>query len=358
MVTMQANRTSDDARWNAVLQRETLDGDAFFYGVRSTGIFCRPTCPSRRPRRDRVAFFDSALAAVKRGFRPCKRCRPESTSPDLQLIFNVLAVLERSPDSQPSLAEISDDVGVSQSHLQRTFKQLVGVSPTEYWRNLRNSRFRDEVRRGKDVTTSMYDAGYWSSAALYGSSDQEFGMSPATYQRGGEGVAMRCIVGTSPLGWLAMAVTDRGVASIQFANSRAEVNEAIADEFPQADIEFDEAGHPWFEILIDYLSGDLPHPDLPLDVRGTAFQRRVWQAIRVIPPGETRNYAEIALEIGSPSAYRAVANACAANPAVLVIPCHRVVRADGSAGGYRHGAERKSALLKIEAGAGNESQQS
>lgn len=350
--TAPANRPprfdSDDSRWNAVLNRDTQAEGAFFYGVTSTGIFCRPTCPSRRPARDRVAFFDSAVEAMRGGFRPCKRCQPQSPSIDRKFVQQIVDTIDGWQDGQPSLSDLAEVVGLSPSHVQRKFKQATGISPAEFARQRRIQRFRNELKEGRDVTTSIYEAGFESAASLYGSSDRELGMTPASYRAGGMDYRIHYVTADSPLGRLLLAYTERGVASIQFGENDDELRDALEREFPEAEISRSEDDHPWLQVVLDYLSGEIPHPDLPLDVQGTAFQRRVWQAIRVIPPGETRSYADVAAAIGQPAAVRAVANACANNRAPLIIPCHRVIRSDGSQGGYRFGAERKAALLSHE----------
>lgn len=339
---------SDDSRWKAVLDRDTRAEGVFFYGVTSTGIFCRPTCPSRRPARDHVAYFNSAVEALRGGFRPCKRCRPESSSVDRQFVQKIVEAIDSWEDGQPSLSDLAKLVGLSPSHVQRKFKQATGISPAEFARQRRMQRFRNQLKESPDVTTSIYEAGFESSAAIYGASDRELGMTPASYKAGGRDHQIHYIIGDSPLGRLLLAYTERGVASIQLGEADDDLRQGLESEFPEADIVQTEERHPWLQVVLDYLSGEIPHPDLPVDVQGTAFQRRVWQAIRVIPPGETRSYADVATAIGQPDAVRAVANACANNRVPLVIPCHRVIRSDGSQGGYRYGAERKATLLAHE----------
>ncbi|MEZ4522333.1 MAG: bifunctional DNA-binding transcriptional regulator/O6-methylguanine-DNA methyltransferase Ada [Thermomicrobiales bacterium] len=340
--------SSDDERWAAVLERDSRAEGAFYYGVTSTGIFCRPTCPSRRPTRDRVAFFPASEDALRAGYRPCKRCRPDAESRDVEFVRQVVDAIDGWDDGQPTLANLSAIVGMSPAHLQRKFKQATGVSPAEYVRQRRIQRFRTGLKEGNDVTTSMYDAGFESSASLYESAEREMGMTPGEYRAGGKDASLRFVIGDTPLGRLLMAYSDRGIASIQIGNDDDELVQSLRDEFPSATIAEESGTHPWFQVILNYLGGKIPHPDLPVDVQGTAFQRRVWQAIRVVPPGETRSYREIAVEIDSPNAVRAVANACANNRIALVIPCHRIVRSDGKSGGYRWGEERKTALLALE----------
>jgi AraC family transcriptional regulator of adaptative response/methylated-DNA-[protein]-cysteine methyltransferase len=339
---------NDEARWEAVENRNSNAEGAFVYGVTSTGIFCRPTCPSRRPLRDRVAFFEDAKAAIASGFRPCKRCRPESTLGDSDFVVRVVEALDEWPEGQPTLDELADVVGLSPSHVQRKFKAATGISPAEYSRQRRLEKFRTELRGGRAVTDSIYEAGFDSAASVYGSIGRELGMTPTAYQAGGVDRTLNYLTAESSLGRVLLAYTDIGVAAIMIGDDDQALVEQLADEFPEAELVGQTGDHPWLQQVLDYLSGDIPHPELPLEIRGTAFQRRVWQAIRVIPPGQTRTYGQLAAEIGKPSATRAVANACGQNRLALAIPCHRVVRANGSSGGYRWGDNRKSALLALE----------
>lgn len=341
---------SDDVdRWKAVLERDARADGRFFYGVTSTGIFCRPTCPSRRPRRERVQFFDTSADALESGFRPCKRCRPQAASAEAEFVQQVVDAIVGWEDGQPTLNDLALITGMSPGHLQRKFKAATGVSPAEFARQRRIDRFKTQLKGGQDVTTSMYEAGFESSASMYATVDRELGMTPGQYKSGGVDREIRYVTAATHLGLLMLAYTDVGVASIQFGDSEAELVERVAAEFPGAELVQEVDSNAWLQIVLDYLEGELPHPDLPLDIQGTAFQRRVWQAIRVIPPGETRSYSEIANEIGNPTAVRAVANACGQNRLAMTIPCHRVVRSDGTHGGYRWGVERKAALLDLEA---------
>ena len=344
------NYQSDEKRWDAVVNRDRAAEGKFVYGVTSTGIFCRPTCPSRRPLRERVAFFESTTDAVSQGYRPCKRCRPQADSPTEAFVLDVVEAIETWEEGQPTLADLSEIVGLSPAHLQRKFKLATGISPAEYSRQRRLERFRSELRGGRAVTDSIYEAGYASSASVYGSTDRGLGMTPTEYQSGAPDRTINYMTAATELGRLLLAYTDVGVASIIFGDNEQKLHEQLRSEFPQAALVSQCADHPWLQQVLDYLNGDVPHPNLPLDIRGTAFQRRVWQAIRVIPPGATRSYAELAADIGSPSSVRAVANACGKNRLALAIPCHRVIRSDGKGGGYRWGEARKAALLALEAG--------
>ncbi len=339
----------DASRWQAVLERDARADGQFVYAVTSTGIFCRPTCPSRRPQPERVVYYDQPSDAIAGGYRACKRCAPEAASADARFVEQVVTAIDDWEDGRPTLDDLAEITGLSPGHLQRKFKAATGVSPADFARQRRMDRLRSELRRGRDVTGSVYEAGFDSSAALYEAAGRELGMTPGAYRNGAQGIEIRYATAQTTLGPVVIAYTDVGVASIQFGDDEDDLVVRLAAEFPQAELVPEPESHPWLQVVLDYLTGEQPHPELPLDIRGTAFQRRVWQAIRVIPPGETRSYGEIAAEIGRPTAARAVANACGQNRLALAIPCHRVVRADGGYGGYRWGAERKSVLLELEA---------
>jgi AraC family transcriptional regulator, regulatory protein of adaptative response / methylated-DNA-[protein]-cysteine methyltransferase len=339
--------TTDDERWQTVLNRDrTAD---FVFGVRSTGVYCRPGCPSRLPRRDRVVFFESGEDARAAGFRACKRCRPGEPDARTELIGRACALLDRDTDQPLSLESLADQLNVSPYHLHRTFKAVVGVTPRQYAEARRVERLKASLQGGQDVTTALYDAGYSSSSRLYEHSDEELGMAPGTYRRGGAG--MRITYGTAPcaLGWVLVAGTERGVCAIRLGDSEEELAGGLREQFHAAEIHpMSDGLHGWLLAVVRHLGGDETPLDLPLDIRATAFQRRVWQALRDLPRGRTVSYRQLAENIGAPRAARAVAGACAANPVAIIIPCHRVVREDGSVGGYRWGTERKQQLLESE----------
>ncbi len=346
----------EDALWRAVEGRDArLDG-LFVYAVRSTGVYCRPSCPSRRPRRDRALFFAGPDAAEAGGFRACRRCRPRDAArdPQAELAVRACRAIEAREEGAPSLAELAAELGVSPHHLQRTFKGLTGVTPHQYAAALRARRFKSLLRAGEGVADALYEAGYGSSSRLYEASDARLGMTPATYRRGGRGMEIRYTVVACPLGLLLVAATARGVCAVELGDDDERLAAALAAEYPVARIE--RGGGEltgWVQAIASYLSGERPGRgglDLPLDLQATAFELRVWEALRKIPYGETRSYGEVAAALGAPKAARAVARACAANPAALITPCHRVVRADGESGGYRWGEERKRALLAMERG--------
>ncbi len=295
----QAHFIEEEQRWNAVLERDPVADGAFYYGVSSTGIFCRPTCPSRRPSKQRVTFFDTAGEALGHGYRPCKRCRPESQSPDVEFVQQVVDVIDGWGDGKPTLADLAEAVGMSPGHLQRKFKAATGISPAEYSRKRRIDKFRTELKGGRDVTGSVYEAGFESSASLYESVDRELGMAPTDYKSGAEKRQIHYLTAMSPLGRLMLAYTEVGVASIQIGDNDDELSGYSKENSRRPKSCGIRSNHPWLQIVIDYLSGEIPHPELPLDIQGTAFQRRVWQAIRVIPSGETRSYRDIAEELGT-----------------------------------------------------------
>jgi AraC family transcriptional regulator, regulatory protein of adaptative response / methylated-DNA-[protein]-cysteine methyltransferase len=343
---------TEDVCWQAVEARDARFDGIFVYGVRSTGVYCKPSCPSRRPRRPRVEFFPSCEEAEAAGFRACLRCRPRDVpgpDPRAEMVMRVCRSIEGRDGGGPSLEELGAELGVSPHHLQRTFKRLTGITPRQYAAALRLRRFKSRVKEGDDVTAAMYDAGYGSSSRLYEQASGQLGMTPATYRRKGEGMNISYAVADCYLGRLLVAATDRGVCSVQFGESDEELRAALAEEYPAADIRRDDARlGPAVESLLRHLGGAQPDLKLPLDLQATAFQTRVWEELRRIPYGATRSYGEIAEAVGRPSATRAVARACATNPVALVTPCHRVVRSGGALGGYRWGVRRKKELLRRE----------
>lgn len=348
---MPASHADDDRRWQAVVERDTSSDGQFYYSVRTTGVVCKPSCPSRLPRRANVAFHATLPAALAMGFRPCKRCRPDAPDLDVRRAEVVARACRIIADSEeaPTLEILSAAVGLSPFHFHRMFRMVMGLTPKAYINAERAKKMRGELASGASVTAAIYGAGYGSSSRFYEHAGARLGMSASTYQTGGAGVEIRFAVGHCSLGPILVAATSRGICAIEFADDPNALVRALQDRFPKAElIGADRA----FERLVAQVVGAVEAPEkaaaLPLDVRGTAFQERVWQALRAIPAGQTATYAEIAGRIGQPRATRAVAQACAANPAALAIPCHRVVRADGGLGGYRWGVERKDALLRRE----------
>ncbi|MEO1090008.1 MAG: bifunctional DNA-binding transcriptional regulator/O6-methylguanine-DNA methyltransferase Ada [Pseudomonadota bacterium] len=335
----------------AVMDRDPGADGQFVYAVVTTGVFCKPSCPSRRPRPENVRFYPSAAAARAAGHRPCKRCAPEGrggTTAHAALVARACRQIE-SAEMPPSLTELAAEARLSPFHFHRIFKATTGVTPKAYAAAHRAGRVREELAEGAPVTAALYEAGFGASSRFYETAAARLGMRPTAYRDGGRDVAIRFAVGECSLGSILVAATDQGVCAVQLGDDPAELVEALQDRFPNARLIGDDTAFAATVAAIVGLVERPHHPvELPLDVQGTAFQERVWQALRTIPPGDTASYAEIAERIGSPQAVRAVANACGANPVAVAIPCHRVVRSDGSLGGYRWGVERKQALLARE----------
>ncbi len=352
-----AASASDDQRWSAVLERDARADGSFVYAVSSTGIFCRPTCPSRRPRRERVTFFDTAAAAERAGYRACKRCRPASLTAQPQAsaaIQRVARHLAAHADETIPLGTLARLAGLSASHLQRQFTRALGLSPRDYQAACRADRFRRELRAGRDVTGALYEAGYGSPSRIYEGTPTGQGISPGVYRRGGENTEIGYSLVRAPLGRLLVAATAKGICAVKLGDSDASLEADLRREFPSASLTRDRiVSAAWISAIVDRLRGSDRELDLPLDMRGTAFQWRVWRALQQIPFGETRSYSEVARAIGRPRAVRAVARACATNPACVVVPCHRVIGKDGREGGYRWGPERKRRLLTLEAAGGH-----
>jgi len=337
-----------DTQWQHVMARDARQDGRFVFAVRTTGIYCRPSCPSRRPRRDSVEFFADPQQAERAGYRACLRCKPTQVSPQAQATTRARQLLDEA-EGVMTLAELSQRVGVSPFHLQRLFKRATGLSPREYQSARRMQHVKHGLRKGDDVTTALYDAGFGSPSRLYEKSCQQLGMTPGTYRRGGVGVTVSYAIFSSALGRLLVAATPRGLCAVRFGESAAELERGLREEFRAATIVRDDAAlQPYLQPLLASLRGEHVTVDLPLDVRATAFQRKVWDALRRIPSGETRSYGQVAREIGDPKAVRAVAQACASNPVAVAVPCHRVVRSDGDLAGYRWGLARKKKLLDRE----------
>ncbi len=339
-----------DARLTAVMARDRRADGAFVYGVRSTGIFCRPSCPSRRPTRSGIDFFTTPAEARAAGYRSCRRCRPETVDPWVDKIRRACVYLS-NVDGRPLLSTLARRLGGSPYHLQRNFKRIVGVTPRQFADARRLAKVKCELGRGRDITRALFAAGYTSSSRFYEGAGSTLGLLPSSYRKGGAGATIAYATARSPLGDLLVATTDRGVCAVSLGDSAAALHTALRREFPAATLVEDRTRlEPWLAQVIDHLAGSCPRLDLPLDIRATAFQWQVWNALTAIPRGETRTYGEIAKALGRPSAFRAVARACASNRIAIAIPCHRVVPAGGGVGGYRWGIERKSRLLSNERG--------
>ena len=351
----QAATTRDDLRWAAVVARDPRADGRFFYSVKTTRVYCRPSCAARPARPENVAFHDTAADAERAGFRPCKRCRPErpaSPADEQAALVSGLCRFIENAERPPTLAQLAEQAGLSTYHLHRVFKQVTGVTPKAYAAANRAQRVRQELQRGSSVTEAIYGAGYNSNGRFYEESDALLGMTPGAFRAGGADVAIRFAVGQCSLGAILVAQSERGICAIAIGDDPEALVRELQDRFPRARLI---GGDAAFERTVAQVVGFVEAPgvglDLPLDVRGTAFQQRVWQALREVPPGKTVSYTEIARRIGAPASVRAVAQACGANTLAVAIPCHRVVRRDGDLSGYRWGVERKRSLLEREANA-------
>ena len=338
-------------RWQIVAEKNAEFDGAFFTGVRTTGIYCKPSCRAKTPKRENVTFFASRAEAEQSGFRACLRCKPNdenAKNPTARMVTSVCDFLKNNQSDDVSLETLSAELGVSRSHLQRTFKRAFGISPKEFADAQKIENFKKQVGQ-TDVTTALYESGFGSSRALYENAAQNLGMTPAVYQRGGKGMKINSTIADCSLGKLLVAATAKGICAVKFGESVRKLEDSLREEFPAAEITADDEHLQQHVIaILQHLAGERQTLDLPLDLQATAFQMRVWAELRKIPRGETRSYKQIAEQIERPTAVRAVARACATNPVALVTPCHRVVGADGSLTGYRWGIERKSELLKQE----------
>jgi AraC family transcriptional regulator, regulatory protein of adaptative response / methylated-DNA-[protein]-cysteine methyltransferase len=368
-----ANRTGrreNGSRWRAVQARDRRADGAFVYAVRSTGIYCRPSCPSRKPGREQVIFFPLPEAAEQKGFRECRRCRPRTArmrDARLETVARVCREIEARVLADPSfdarsdtrltLAALSAAVGMSPHQLDRAFRSAMSITPRQYADAQRMRRLKSRLKKGDNVTTALYEAGYGSSSRLYERAPAHLGMTPAAYGTGGAGMQIRFTIVSSPLGRMLVGATARGVSALYLGESDESLRKALRQEYPAANLLFDGPGNgskssgplgEWVGQILSHLRGQEPHLNLPTDVQATAFQRRVWEELRKIPYGATKTYTEVARAIGRPAAIRAVARACATNPVSVVVPCHRVVRQDGNLAGYRWGIDRKRALLDKE----------
>lgn len=344
--------------WQAVQERRSDAGEKFLYAVRSTGIYCRPSCPSKKPHREGVVFFRDSRAAELAGYRACRRCQPQLRSPRAeraQMVGRICQKIDETlasdPEARLTLDELSRSFGLKAHQMERLFQTILGITPKQFTDARRMAQLKSKLRKGEKVTTAMYDAGFGSSRGLYERAPEQMGMTPAAYRRGGAGMAISYTITRCPLGRVLVAATQRGVSAVYLGDSDEPLKKELAREYPRAAIRRDPAGiGPWVREIVQHLRGQEPHIDLPLDVKATAFQRRVWEELRRIPYGSTKSYTEVARAIGKPKAIRAVARACATNPVSIVVPCHRVVREDGNLAGYRWGLGRKKTLIAHERG--------
>ena len=335
--------------WQATLARDRRADGTFVLAVRSTHIYCRPSCPARRPLRRNVTFFRTREEAEKQGYRPCRRCRPNEVSASVALVQRAARLLADSSDESTGLGSLADTLGTTQSALRRACAQVTGLKPREFFQALRLKRFKALIRAGKSITDALYETGYGSSSRVYERSNAQLGMTPATYRKGGLGMKLGYTIAKSPLGKVLVAATERGVSAVYLGDSEPALLAELRDEYPRAEISpASDANQRWVKEVVSRTEGKQPHFELPLDLQATAFQRRVWQELQRIPRGRTRTYSQVARSLGQPKAVRAVARACATNPVSIVVPCHRVIREDGALAGYRWGLSRKEQLLAQE----------
>ena len=346
---------NDEARWAAMQRRDSAFDGQFFYAVRTTGVYCKPSCASKRALRKNVSFFDAAADAERAGFRACQRCKPNADrKPLINTVVHELArAIDANPHERTRLESLAKKAGYSPFHLQRAFKSIIGSTPKQYQNAGRVRALKQELQRKASVTEAIYQAGFGSGSRVYEQSEAQLGMTPTEYRSGGENLTISYAHGTTPLGLILIGATDRGICFLQFAESESELVTELQRQFPAATLrrmpddsraQFDE----WMQALSSHLRGVQPNLDLPLDLRGTAFQLLVWRYLQQLPYGEVKSYSEVATELGKPRAARAIASACARNRVALIIPCHRVVRGTGALGGYRWGLERKRVLLDTE----------
>jgi len=335
--------------WKATVARDSRSDGVFFLGVKSTHIYCRPSCPARRPLRHNVEFFRTQREAEQHGFRACLRCKPNEISANTALVQKAASLLVANNDEGVRLNGIAKELGTSTSRLRRAFGQVTGLSPRELAEALRVNRFKKLLRQGSKIADALYETGYGSSSRVYERSNAQLGMTPATYQKGGKGMKLGYTIAHAQLGKVLVAATERGVSAVYLGDSEAKLLDELREEYPKAEIALAKNGlEKWVKEIVWRTEGNPPKQELPLDLLATAFQRRVWQELQRIPLGKTRTYAQVARAVGKPSASRAVARACATNPVSVVVPCHRVIRGDGNLAGYRWGIERKQQLLKTE----------
>jgi AraC family transcriptional regulator, regulatory protein of adaptative response / methylated-DNA-[protein]-cysteine methyltransferase len=340
-----------DRCWAAVESRDASADGSFFYGVRTTGVYCRPGCPSRRPLRANTVFFNTSAAAEAAGLRACKRCRPTDASPASRHVAAIekACALLRTSEATPSLAELADAAAISRFHFHRVFKQITGATPRDYARTHRLGRFAQRLDAGEPVAAAIYASGFGSSSRAYEAAPGALGMTPGARRRAGGGETIRFVTVATPLGWALVAATARGVCMTALGDDRDSLAAMVRQRFPAASLIAEDAGlSEWADQVVRFITAPSRTLDLPLDIRGTAFQARVWRALQKIPLGRTATYSEIARALGQPKAVRAVAQACAANNLALLVPCHRVIREDGDLAGYRWGLERKRALIERE----------
>jgi len=335
--------------WQATLARDSRADGAFVLAVRSTRIYCRPSCPARRPLRRNVVFFKTREEAERQGFRPCLRCRPNEIAAPVALVQRAAQHLADSSEDGIQLAGLAGQLGTAEATLRRAFLQVTGLKPRELAEAMRVKRFKELLRSGKSITDALYETGYGSSSRVYERSNAQLGMTPATYRKGGKGMKIGYTIANSPLGKVLVGATERGVSAVYLGDAEGKLISELREEYPRAELApAPDSYQRWVREIVQRIEGKQPRLELPLDIQATAFQRRVWQELQKIPRGRTRTYSQVARSLGQPKAVRAVARACATNPVSIVVPCHRVIREDGTLAGYRWGLSRKEQLLKQE----------
>lgn len=336
--------------WQATLHRDARADGSFFFAVRSTNVYCRPSCPARRPLRRNTLFFRTPQDAEREGFRPCQRCRPKQQDSAIALVQRVAAVLATAEEDSPRLNALAEEVGSSPAQVRRAFRKATGLSPKDFQQAFRLQRFKQMLRDGNTVTDALYACGFGSSSRLYEKANAHLGMTPAAYRKGGEGMEIKFTVANTSLGKVLVGATARGVSAVYLGENERELVDELRKEYAKAAlVRAADGNEGWLKEIVRRVEGNAPSVDLPLDVQATAFQRRVWQELQKIPRGTTRTYTQVAKSLGKPRSVRAVARACATNPVSIVVPCHRVIRTDGSLAGYRWGLSRKQKLLEREA---------
>jgi AraC family transcriptional regulator, regulatory protein of adaptative response / methylated-DNA-[protein]-cysteine methyltransferase len=339
--------------WRATMSRDVRADGTFVLAVRSTHIYCRPSCPARRPLRRNVVFFRTREEAEQQGFRPCLRCKPNQVAGPVALVERATRQLAESGEDSVRFGALSSSLGTTPATLRRAFLQVTGLRPREIAEALRLERFKKMLRAGKSITDALYETGYGSSSRVYERSNAQLGMTPATYRKGGKGMSIGYSITKSGLGKVLVAATERGVSAVYLGDSEAKLVHELKDEYPRAELApADDSFERWVKEIVQRVEGKPPRIELPLDLQATAFQRRVWQELQRIPSGTTRTYSQVARALGNPKAVRAVARACATNPVSIIVPCHRVIREDGTLAGYRWGLSRKEQLLAQEKVAG------
>jgi AraC family transcriptional regulator of adaptative response/methylated-DNA-[protein]-cysteine methyltransferase len=338
--------------WRATISRDARADGTFVLAVRSTHIYCRPSCPARRPLRRNVVFFHTGAEAERQGFRPCRRCRPNEVAASVALVARAARELAQSTEDTVRFSALAETLGTTAATLRRAFLQTTGLRPRDLAAALRLTRFKKMLREGKSIADALYETGYGSTSRVYERSDAQLGMTPATYRKGGKNMKIGYTITKSALGKVLVAATERGVSAVYLGDADARLVEELRGEYPRAEITAaNDSFERWVKEIVQRVEGNPPRMELPLDLQATAFQRRVWQELQRIPRGATRTYSQVAQALGKPKAVRAVARACATNPVSIVVPCHRVIRGDGSLAGYRWGLSRKQQLLAQESAA-------